>query len=395
MRRAAVILIVSVLVLGGLAALENGVRSAASGPPGRIGHAMAYESKADRMVMFGGLTMAANAADTWSYDLETNTWSNLTSASGPSYRLGHAVAYDSESDRIVMFAGMTSIGRTNETWSYNLEANTWTKLDPATKPHARDYAAMAYDSASDRVILFGGYSADGYLADTWSYDLNTDTWTNLTPAIGPPARDYSAMAYDVRSDRLILFGGDTETGYAADTWSYDFNTNTWTNRIPATGPCARHGHAMAYDAKSDQIVLFGGHRLTGYNPAGYLADTWSYEFATNTWRNRTPAVGPEARVRPAMAYDSQSDRIVLFGGRNATNVFLADTWSYDLNTNTWTDVNAAGGTSVPPGSPEAPLWALIAVVIVVAAVTALVWIRRRRKPTPRTSEPLPSLIERL
>jgi hypothetical protein len=36
-------------------------------------------------------------------------------------------------------------------------ANTWTNMNPSTHPGARSGHAMAYDSESDRVILFGGY----------------------------------------------------------------------------------------------------------------------------------------------------------------------------------------------------------------------------------------------
>jgi len=37
-----------------------------------------------------------------------------------------------------------------------LAANNWTNMNPSTYPGARQYHAMAYDSESDRVILFGG-----------------------------------------------------------------------------------------------------------------------------------------------------------------------------------------------------------------------------------------------
>jgi hypothetical protein len=91
---------------------------------------------------------------------------------------------------------------------------------------------MVYDAESDRSIMFGG-SPGG--SETWAYDYNTDTWTNMEPSIGPGDRSRHAMVYISAADRVILFGGQvgsTEYIYINETWTYDLNTNTWTNMTP-------------------------------------------------------------------------------------------------------------------------------------------------------------------
>ncbi len=201
------------------------------------------------------------------------------------------------------------------------DGSTWTDVNPALRPAARFYHAMAYDSESDRVVLFGGtVVTDPPQAevsdDTWAYDVNTDTWTNMDPVSRPSPRFYHAMAYDSESDRVVLFGGFTATGtFSDETWTYDLNTNTWTDVNPAVGPSGRANQGMAYDAESDRVVLFGGS--TGI-PGGYAGDlsddTWTYDLNTNTWTDVNPAVGPSARIGHVMAYDTESDRVVLFGG---------------------------------------------------------------------------------
>jgi N-acetylneuraminic acid mutarotase len=147
---------------------------------------------------------------------------------------------------------------------------------------------MAYDPDADRVIVFGGFAIAGTawiggLADTWAYDYNTDTWTEMTPEISPPARHYHALAYDPTIDRVILFGGtDAAERPFDDTWAYDYESNTWTELAPATAPSPRGWHAMAYSEMDQKVVLFGG----GPTHTQFLADTWLFDPATNVWSSQ-------------------------------------------------------------------------------------------------------------
>src|SRR6266581_7077337 len=81
---------------------------------------------------------------------------------------------------------------------------TWTRSGSVDNPPNLSDHSVAYDSRSDRIILFGGFTTRPS-AETWAYDANTDSWTNMTPAYSPPARSLAAMAYDSESDRVILF----------------------------------------------------------------------------------------------------------------------------------------------------------------------------------------------
>ena len=104
---------------------------------------------------------------------------------------------------------------------------------------------MAYDSESDRLILFGGFAIEGVAGDTWAYDLAANTWTNMAPrGPNPSARDGQAMAYDSNSDRILMYGGDG----SSDVWAYDFDSNTWTQKKDAPFPAlfSRRWHTTPY-----------------------------------------------------------------------------------------------------------------------------------------------------
>jgi N-acetylneuraminic acid mutarotase len=255
---------------------------------------VAYDIQSDRVVMLHGFTADLETwdweavSDTWAYDYNTDTWTNMEPAETPiELRLGPNMVYDAESDRMIMFGGLDPENWEfhNDTWAYDLDSNTWTKMDPEVSPSGRDYFAMTYDAGSDRVILFGG-AAEPIAGDTWSYDYNTDTWEELQPAEAPAPREYSAMVYDAGSDRVILFGGENESkaNVVNDIWAYDFDSNTWTELEPDVSPSERGWHAMVYSTKAKQVVVLGG----GRSRQTYTDETWTYDSAADTWTNLTP-----------------------------------------------------------------------------------------------------------
>jgi hypothetical protein len=309
-----------------------------SPPSARRDHAMVYIPYAsgvgDEVFLFGGTTGAGRSGETWTYNVSTNAWLNKNPTGGPSNRTRHAMAFDAGSNRVVLFGGDTSAGLSAETWVYNLALNDWSNPAPSTAPSARRGHRMAYDAENDRVLLWGGENAAGALLnDTWAFDLDfPNLWENLTAYVSPPARQAPAMAYDSQSDRVALFGGRTASGLSSELWTFDLNTNTWRQTFPSGGPTARERSAMAYDAESDRLILFGGRTASGPN-----ADTYALNLNTKppTWTSLAPAVAPQAREGHGMTYDPGQDRAVLFGGRGVVDSLLNDTWLYNFNVNSW------------------------------------------------------------
>ncbi len=181
--------------------------------------------------------------------------------------------------------------------------------------------------------------------DTWGYDYNTNTWTNITPSISPLGRSNSILTYDSESDKIVLFGGyhshtvsayydPTGEVYQRDTWTYDYNTNTWENVTPSTSPDPRIGTNMAYDSESDRIILVGGS--THLDPTGMEDEVWSFDLNSEIWTQMNPSTN--GRRSFSIAYDAESDKIVVFGGTNSTTLtsYNAETWMYDFNTDEWT-----------------------------------------------------------
>jgi N-acetylneuraminic acid mutarotase len=312
------------------------------GPSPRGYVSMAYDTESDRVILFGGQTgiyteQANYNGETWAYDVAANEWTQMEPPSGPTGRGAAELAYDAESDRVVLFGGGNKVAGWDlaDTWAYDYNTNTWTEM--ARGPIKHVGPRIAYDAESDRIILFGGYDMKGFFYnDTWAYDFNSDTWTEMKPSTSPPGRNYQAMAYDAESDRVLTWGGLGLDGklLAPSVWAYDFNTNTWQEMKTGEGPHPEGADfpAMVYDAKADRTILYGGV---------YQGDqTWAYDYNTNTWTKLEPSTVPGELSRHAMVYSTAADRVILFGGQVGPTEFkyTAETWTYDLSTNTWTNV---------------------------------------------------------
>jgi N-acetylneuraminic acid mutarotase len=145
--------------------------------------------------------------------------------------------YDPATGKMILFGGLFGSydgkSRLGDTWAYDPARKSWTNLEPAgPAPQARAYAAMVYDPAARKVILFGGFAGPrGLLGDTWAYDPVTNRWARLDQGHrGPSRRDFGSMAYDQTAGQVVLFGG--ETGSEGNVQATDLN-DTWLLRVRA------------------------------------------------------------------------------------------------------------------------------------------------------------------
>jgi hypothetical protein len=284
-------------------------------PASRASGGMAFDPLHGKTVAFGGSTEDGSGtllSDTWLWD--GSTWQNPIPATSPAGRGGPAMAYDSALQRVVMFGGIVHGALTNETWEW--DGATWRQLSLTTVPPDREVAGMVYDSARNVMVLFGGEGGNGPLNDTW--ELSGTIWTQRSPTNPPPAREGCSMVYDAARGNTLLFGG-WSGGYSGLTDTWTWNGTTWTQLSPATSPSGRYFAGAEYDGIHQNTVLFGGSNF--YN---YLSDTWLWN-GTN-WQQQTPLSSPSARGQPLTSFDSARGKVVLFGGQY--NAGLADTWEW-------------------------------------------------------------------
>ncbi|MCK5683963.1 hypothetical protein KAJ27_07575 [bacterium] len=105
--------------------------------------------------------------------------------------------------------------------------------------------------------------------------------------------------------------------------------------ISGSTPTPRNGHSMVYDSDRDRVILFGGQ---AGNNGQKFNDLWEWDGIT--WTEKTPAgTKPSARSGHAMGFLADNGTVVVFGGSDGGN--KADTWIWDGNT--WDEVNYGAG----------------------------------------------------
>ena len=352
-------------------------------PNPRLGAAMVFDSKRNKFVLFGGRSGGGyDYEETWELDAATGAWSNVSAAgSHPSARSHHAMVYEKSTGKIFLFGGgrsdLNSYDGTGVTvslgdaWELDPTTYAWTAVSVAGGPSGRHDMGLAWDSARNKVVLFGGMQSDIATAtgapkqDTWEYDPATGAWTERT-ALGdkPSARYAHAMAFDGSRGKAVVFGGwDISTGnFMNDLWDWDPGSGAWTQRLGngnAPGPTGRLYASMIYNAASARLELIaGGNYDSNYGKGGYggsyigpvpigaygftgSREVWELEPATAAYTDRTaPLDVPAPRSNHAMAYHPVTGKVYMFGGYQSLSytVALDDLWEW--NGTTWAQVDA-------------------------------------------------------
>jgi hypothetical protein len=382
-------------------------------PPARSRHAMALDAPRNRAVLFGGLDAdGAALGDTWALDgslwvlvsdgkgptdpparsghsmAPTNFfagpvviltggqngqgtllgetfalasgWSPLTLSIAPEARAGHAMAFDPFRGEAMQFGGQTSLGATDETWSFRDE---WRRRDPpgTSTPPPRDGAACA--TIGDRLLVVGGRSsANSPLGDFWTWD--GVVWKERQDD-APTARERAAIASD--GARAVLVGGLAGGTLLADTWI--FEADRW-QEVTTRFLTPRVGAALFH--AEDRLLLFGGFtgtpsdetfelrgdewvKLTLDGPPASAAplvtslradgeaiafiegETW--RFKAGSWSrlitNDPEGDGdPAARTGASLIADRDHGVLWLFGGAIG-NSRTDELWSFRVATNSW------------------------------------------------------------
>jgi hypothetical protein len=196
-------------------------------PPGTAVMGMAYDGTNGEVVMFGGETTPGSTESTWTWN--GTDWTEQHPRHVPQWVEGPALTQFHGG--VMMFGGdwdcFEDICFDRKTWTWN--GHDWQAREQTAGPTGRSYLAMASGIGAQPAVMFGGFGyggGSGALHDTWTWDGKS--WTRQAPTQTPHRRWATGMAYDEATQTVVLFGGqDDNLTYRdfRDTWLW--NGMTW------------------------------------------------------------------------------------------------------------------------------------------------------------------------
>jgi len=272
-------------------------------PVARINFSTADDPIRGRIWVFGGKAVST-LADLWYFD--GFGWTQVSASGPPPRRTNAAMAFDTARDRLVLFGGRDSTLDLNDTWEF--DGVVWTQLANGAPPWAPNSRAV-FDAARGRVLLLG----------SGTYYWSGTAWTSAATDVTTPT---TRMAYDATRQRVVAYRSDPVPALR------EWNGTAWST-VPQTGVPILTAPTLWHDPAAGNIVIasttLGGAQLIWNGTA--LQRTSSYAQASN----------------PAWFFDPVRGRGVAFGGSRSA-LASNDTWTWDGRQ--WTEM--APATRPPP-----------------------------------------------
>ncbi|HEU4913838.1 MAG TPA: kelch repeat-containing protein [Candidatus Saccharimonadales bacterium] len=307
--------------------------------PQNEGGLVVYDSLNDRIIHFGGLCGGSSrTSDVWQFKADAHGMYKATrlSVSGtpPNPRWLMAGCYDDANQRMVLWGGQ-GVGATvlSDTWALSLTegSEAWTQLTPTgSGPTAAWQSAYDYDTANKRLYIHGGATNSAgttFTSQLFYLDLTTTNgaWTNTGVTGGIAARGAS-LAYDSANQRLVCFGGYDGTA-VNNTVRYTSTAafTSWTTQATANTPAARRSAGRF--VVGNTFVIVAGRPVSGTWHSDTQALNYTDAPASWSWTNKAPAIyqvmsvaatgltiGTDYHWQTWATSDTRTSELVSFGG---------------------------------------------------------------------------------
>jgi hypothetical protein len=210
---------------------------AAAQPGARACHVLTFIPGSGSLVVGGARECGVGVVtDTSMWKWDGRSWAAAAPFAGGAREDVH-VAYDSRRNRLVAYGGRNAGRVYTDTWEW--DGRVWAQQASARNPGPLEHAAAAFDSARGRVVMFGGGSRTGTLfANTWEWDGRD--WM-LQATSGPAARVGHSMVWSPAHGAVIMYGGFAAQPHT-DLWKWD--GSAWL-RLTNDGPATTEGPALA------------------------------------------------------------------------------------------------------------------------------------------------------
>ncbi len=286
-----------------------------------------YDPSGNRMIVYGGRIASGISDQIWSLNLANNQWIQIVPVGGPNpaARYTQNAYSDVNSNSMIIWSGQGDAGSLmNDVWYFEFASNQWHLLWPdgnvSGAPIKRYGTASVFEPVSRKITTFAGFTSNGRFEDTWTFDVTNTSWVDRTNLPHPPKRCLHSAVYANDLGKFVIYAGQDDNGLRDDIWQCTLSNFVWSDITPTLKPSDRFWNSIIYYSGGN-ILIFGGLGTTAKN------DMWKFRMGSNTWESiNQGSVIPGARWGHTGIYIPAQDRMVIFGGEGDS--LYTDTWQY-------------------------------------------------------------------
>ena len=338
-----------------------------------------------RFVLFRGYVNSRSAVDVGfdlrAIDATTGEASIIVHEDRPP-GLSEAAMSPLRSSSATLIGGKLDDGTANPVvYSLNLGNYTWSTVTTmgdavdGSSPVPR-YGTMIFDSSPwTGLQYFGGWVADGVLADSEVWELVGTRWLHRTLRMGSPPAPRRGAAYVASgacgADQNYVYGGEGAAGPLADANSLicDLGDRTrdcyWQEKASGgSAPLGREWATLGVDNAST-AWLVGGREAAGDASMTNLHNFNVCSGGPSPWTRVTvsSATSPSPRHGHSMLFDRPDSgglsSYVVFGGTNTTGAQFDDVWRLEIVSTTgarWVEIVPGGTLRPEPRAFHQAVW---------------------------------------
>jgi len=252
-------------------------------------------------------------------------WSTSLSEIPGGARSGHSFSIGSSQG--FLFGGCLDKGPTAELWQLNLSSLSWDLLDNKLEKKGRSPLPRWKHSMcmheNRLLVVFGGFhSFSTRLGDTWTFDTIGLGWEEIksggssieNPCKPSPRAGHSATKV---GNKMWVIGGYGGESFARKDWNdvhvFDLETLQWERPplLKGFAPEPRTGHSAV--GADDKIVIFGG-----WNATEQFSDMFILETSLMSWTRVQTSLSSRWDHVSCHIKAIPNSKVFVFGGFNKT-----------------------------------------------------------------------------
>ena len=217
-----------------------------AGSPTRAEHVVAWDESSRSLLIHGGNNGSGFNGDLWTFNSLSGLWTQTpagtcggSTCEWPATRASHAAAWDHASRGFWLHGGYTEQTGVWHRDIWKFQDNDWTLELLHGGPCGRRAHVAVWDPYAASLWVHGGTTGAQLLPDLWQFTSSSQRWHKVPAQNAPSARSDHIGFWDSSGQGKLWLHGGYGAGLLAELWTMDMASTTWSTVVAQGGPTAR------------------------------------------------------------------------------------------------------------------------------------------------------------